>query len=35
MQSGATIFVIKVGGMPSADAAKNALVSAGRILAKH
>ncbi len=35
MQSRATIFVIKVGGMPSAEAAKNALVSAGRMLAKH
>lgn len=35
MQSGATVVVIKVGGMPSADAAKNALVSAGHILAKH
>jgi hypothetical protein len=34
MQSGATIFVIKVGGMPSSEAAKNALVGAGKILAK-
>jgi hypothetical protein len=34
MQSGAHLMVIKIGGMPSADAVKNALISAGRILAK-
>jgi hypothetical protein len=34
MQSGTTIAVIKVGGMPSSDAVKNALISAGKILAK-
>ena len=34
MQSGVTIVVIKISGMPSSDAVKNALVSAGQILAK-
>jgi hypothetical protein len=34
MQTGATIVVIKIGGMPSSDAAKNALITAGKILAK-
>jgi len=34
MQTGSVIYVIKVGGMPSSDAVKNALVSAGKILAK-
>jgi hypothetical protein len=34
MQTGATIAVIKIGGMPSSDAVKNALISAGKILAK-
>jgi hypothetical protein len=34
MQTGTTIEVVKVGGMPSSDAAKNALISAGKILAK-
>ena len=33
MQTGATIAVIKIGGMPSSDAVKNALISAGKILA--
>jgi hypothetical protein len=34
VQTGATIAVIKIGGMPSSDAVKNALISAGKILAK-
>jgi hypothetical protein len=34
MQSGTTITVIKIGGMTSSDAVKNALVGAGKILAK-
>jgi len=34
VKTGATIAVIKIGGMPSSDAVKNALVSAGKILAK-
>lgn len=34
MQSGATITVIKIGGMPSSDAVKNALIAAGKMLAK-
>jgi hypothetical protein len=34
MQTGTTIVTIKVGGMPSSDAVKNALISAGKILAK-
>jgi hypothetical protein len=33
MQTGATIAVIKIGGMPSSDAVKNALISAAKILA--
>lgn len=35
MQTGATVVVIKIGGMPSSDAVKNALINAGKILAKH
>ena len=34
MQSGTTVLVIKIAGMPSSDAVKNALISAGKILAK-
>jgi len=34
MQTGAIIAVIKIAGMPSSDAVKNALISAGNILAK-
>ena len=34
MQTGAIIVVIKIAGMPSSDAVKNALISAGKILAK-
>ena len=34
MRTGATIVTIKIGGMPSSDAVKNALISAGKILAQ-
>jgi hypothetical protein len=34
MQTGTIIVVIKIGGMPSGDAVKNALISVGKILAK-
>ena len=34
MRTGATVVTIKIGGMPSSDAVKNALISAGKILAK-
>jgi hypothetical protein len=30
----ATVVTIKVGGMPSSEAVKNALISTGKILAK-
>jgi hypothetical protein len=33
-QTGTNIVVVKVGGMPKADVAKNALIKAGNILAK-
>jgi hypothetical protein len=33
MQTGAIVVVIKIGGMPSSDAVKNALVSAGKMFA--
>jgi hypothetical protein len=31
MRTGATVVTIKIGGMPSSDAVKNALISAGKI----
>lgn len=34
IENGADIVVVKIGGMPSSDTVKNALVSAGKILAK-
>jgi hypothetical protein len=30
IQSGGTVVVIKIGGMPSSDAVKNALIAAGK-----
>ena len=34
LQTGAIVVVIKIGGMPSSDAVKNALVSAAKMFAK-